>query len=132
MHNNVVWRDDNRQRVAGASGVSGVRRFPMSKLPQFSLGLPSLLAQWTAEQQASITAAVIWITVVAILAVVGYYVVRKLRDGEDNRQPQASELMSNFRELHSQGKLDEQEYRTIKTLLSARLQDELKDTGERG
>ena len=104
----------------------------MSGFPAILGYLPSVLAQLTAEQQASITRVVIWVAVVAALAITAYYIVGRLRDREDAGQPQASEMLSNFRELHSQGKLDEQEYRTIKTLLAARLQNEIKDTGEKG
>ncbi|HVU86888.1 MAG TPA: hypothetical protein VHD36_06180 [Pirellulales bacterium] len=43
-----------------------------------------------------------------------------------------NEMLTNFRELHSQGELTDVEYRTIKATLSARLQDELKDSGKEG
>ncbi len=39
--------------------------------------------------------------------------------------PGASELMSNFRELHSQGGLSDEEYRTIKAMLAQQVENEL-------
>lgn len=91
-----------------------------------------LLAQLTPAQQSNVTWSVIWVAVAVGLGLVSYYLVGRLRDRTDAAHPPASELLSNYRELHSQGKLDDQEYRTIKTLLAARLQDELKDTDEKG
>ncbi len=73
-----------------------------------------------------------WLVLIMTLMLSCPTILRRWRDRADAGQPQASELLSNFRELHSQGKLDEQEYRTIKTLLAARLQNEIKDTGEKG
>ena len=44
----------------------------------------------------------------------------------------ANQLLSKFRELHSQGGLSDAEFRTIKTKLAASIQDELKDNGQTG
>ena len=104
----------------------------MSGYPITLTGVPSVLAELTAEQQSGLLRVLIWASVVLAVSILAYFIVGKLRGREDAGQPQASELLSNFRELHSQGKLDEQEYRTIKTLLAARLQNEIKDTGEKG
>ncbi|MEM7315185.1 MAG: hypothetical protein AAF497_18745, partial [Planctomycetota bacterium] len=69
--------------------------------------------------------AVIWVTVFLIVSVVGWYVVLRFRDisGDDN--PTASELLTNFRELHQEGDISEQEYRTIKTALQPDIEGEL-------
>ncbi|MDP7020357.1 MAG: hypothetical protein QGG36_31455 [Pirellulaceae bacterium] len=71
-------------------------------------------------------------TVLAILSAVGYYMVKKFRDRTDDDQPDANELLSNFRELHDEGDITEKEYRNIKTVLGAKLQEELSDMGEEG
>ena len=75
---------------------------------------------------------VLWLAAGAALVAVGIYVVAKLRQGFSENGPGSHHLMTNFRELHSQGELSDDEYRTIKAMLAARLQHELKDKGEEG
>ncbi|NQT16934.1 MAG: hypothetical protein HQ582_29525 [Planctomycetes bacterium] len=75
---------------------------------------------------------VLWGTVGAIALAVGAYVIGKIRAEPTQQEPDASELMSKFRDLHSEGKLTDAEFRTIKTALAVRLQEELKDNGETG
>ena len=73
---------------------------------------------------------VLWIAVLAVLMAIGYYVIEKIRPKPAQKEPQASQWLSKFRELHSQGELSDEEFRTIKTHLAAQLQDELKDNGD--
>jgi uncharacterized membrane protein len=75
---------------------------------------------------------VIWGALLAALLAVAGYVIGKVRAETVQKEPTASELMSKFRDLHSKGELSDAEFRTIKTALAARLQDELKDNGETG
>jgi hypothetical protein len=75
---------------------------------------------------------VIGVTIVSMVAVVGYYVVRKFRDRIDDDGPSANQLLSNFREMRQQGDIDDVEYRTIKTALGPKLQQELKDNDGEG
>ena len=75
---------------------------------------------------------VLWVAAGAALVAVGLYVVAKVRQGFSESGPASHHLMTNFRELHSQGELSDDEYRTIKAMLAARLQQELKDKGEEG
>ena len=69
-----------------------------------------------------------------LLAVLGALVsvlvmlVGKLRDGAGDDKLNASDMITNFRELHERGVLSDEEFRTIKAKLSAQLQSELKDT----
>ena len=67
---------------------------------------------------------VINFTVLAILLLIGAYVVLRFRDstGEDET---ASDLIAKYRELHHRGALDETEYRTIKTVLNSKFEAEL-------
>ena len=76
------------------------------------------------------TTVVWWLTVGAILMLVGLYVVSKVRESRDEQRSDTHEMLSNFRELHSQGELSDEEFRTIKTNLAAQLQDELNDNGD--
>ena len=75
---------------------------------------------------------VAWLALLAILIAIGYYVIGKIRAESVQQEPGASELLSKFRDLHSQGDLSETEFRTIKSTLAARLQNELKDDEETG
>jgi len=75
---------------------------------------------------------VIWIAALAVLVVVAVYVIKTFRAETLQREPPASEMLSKFREMHSRGELSDEEFRTIKTTLSAQLQEELRDSDETG
>ena len=66
------------------------------------------------------------------LGLVAYFLVRKLRGPEEEDQVNTSDMLTKFREMHAEGVLSDEEYRTIKTNLSARLQSEIKDNEETG
>ena len=74
----------------------------------------------------------VWGCVLAALAALTAYFVRRGLAASRKAEPTASELLSKFREMHSRGVLSDAEFRRVKTSLSTRLQDELKDTGETG
>ena len=82
--------------------------------------------------QSTAAQVVIWLALCAVLVAVGIYVVAKVRQTLAESEPETHELMANFRELHSQGELSDEEYRTIKATLAARLQREIKGKGEEG
>jgi len=72
------------------------------------------------------TAQVVIVTVVlAILVLVGCYVVGRFRGSHDEGVLGPNDLLTNFRELHHKGEINELEFRTIKTALQERLQEEL-------
>ena len=75
---------------------------------------------------------VLWIAVLAVLATIAWYVIGKIHPKSIQKEQQASEWLSKFRESHSKGELSDEEFRTIKTTLAARLQDELSDNDETG
>ena len=68
---------------------------------------------------------VLWIAVLAILLVIAWYVVGKIRPNSSQKERRASQWLTKFREAHSQGELSDEEFRTIKTQLAEQLQDEL-------
>jgi uncharacterized membrane protein len=81
--------------------------------------------------QSSGAQAIVWFALLALLIVIGVYLVNKVRgDATDDRQV-TSELMTDFEELHDQGELSDTEYRTIKSNLSARLQQQLREQSGR-
>jgi uncharacterized membrane protein len=75
---------------------------------------------------------VLWLAVGAVLIAVAWYVLGKIRPNPAQQELVSNELMSKFRELHSRGVLSDTEFRTIKTTLAARLQEEIRDNGETG
>ena len=74
---------------------------------------------------------IILLALLAVVIAVAAYVVSTIRAKTLQREPPASELLSKFRELHSQGGLTDAEYRTIKTTLAAQLQKQVNDTSKR-
>ena len=70
--------------------------------------------------------------VLLVLMAVGWYVVRSFRDRISDDQLSANQLLTNFRELHQQGDISDAEFRTIKTVLGEKLQQELKGTDGTG
>jgi hypothetical protein len=79
-----------------------------------------------------ITELVIWLGAMLLLVSIGAYVIGKVRKRCREEQPSVLELLSKFREVHSQGGLSDAEYRTIKTRLADRALGELKDKDETG
>ena len=75
---------------------------------------------------------ILWSLAGAALCLVGVYVVKRLRGRAGDDQPKASELLTNFREIHSRGGLSDEEFRTIKAQLAVRLQDEINDNDNKG
>lgn len=71
-------------------------------------------------------------TILAAMIAAAVYALGKFRGGAEEEQLGASELLSKFREVHSEGGLSDEEFRTIKTLLADRLQRELKNSGQKG
>jgi len=78
------------------------------------------------------TRAIMLLAAIVALVAVGVYIVSKWRDAADDDTISTSELLSNFREMHSRGELTNEEFRTIKTRLSYKLKAELKDTDHEG
>jgi len=75
---------------------------------------------------------VLWAALAATAVAVAIYVIGRIRAEPSQQEPTASELISKFRESHSRGELSDAEFRTIKTTLAVRLDEELKDNGETG
>ena len=72
-------------------------------------------------------AIILFAAVVALIAI-GAYAVSKWRDATDDDTNSASELLTNFREMHSRGDLTDEEFRTIKARLSYEMQQELRNS----
>jgi len=72
------------------------------------------------------------LALLTLLTAVAAYVIVKVRDRGKKEDPTGIELLSRFRDVHSQGGLSDAEFRTIKTRLADRLLDEVKDQEEKG
>jgi len=69
--------------------------------------------------------------VILALSALAVVALRKWRGSAYEDQPQASELLTKFRELHGRGTLSDDEYRTIKTKLARQVEAELRDNNQK-
>ena len=90
------------------------------------------MSSWERLLEAQPERLVILLALVMVLAAVAVYVIGKVRAASVQQECSASELLSKFREMHRQGHLSDEEFRTIKTALAPRLREELSDNGETG
>jgi hypothetical protein len=77
-----------------------------------------------------VASVVILVALTAGLIAVGVYVIGRVRAGIRQVEPPASRWLTNFQELHAEGGLSDEEYRTIKAVLAERLEQELNRTDE--
>ena len=59
-----------------------------------------------------------------IAVAVGFYLVGKFRGAYRQTDVVDTNLLSNFRELHSRGELSDEEYRTIKAQLATKIREQ--------
>ena len=90
------------------------------------------MAEFVEYLQQPVPRAIVWTAMAIMLGLVGYYVVHVVRNGMRHRAEGAVELLTNFRELHSQGELSDDEFRTIKTKLALRAKGEIKNSQKEG
>ncbi len=67
-----------------------------------------------------------------VITALGIAVVRRIRGSEANDMSDSSEMMTKFRDLHAEGGLSDQEFRTIKTKLASDLKAELNSNSNTG
>jgi hypothetical protein len=89
-------------------------------------------AGWCVLEAENLTRALLMIAAILALAAAGIYFMRRFRGDAGDDGPEASKLLTKFRELHVQGDLSDEEFRTIKTKLADQLQEELNDNDETG
>ena len=110
-----------RHNGRGSRGVFGAKRPPPGR-------------QWRAMYYAlqSLSEAALLFAVIFVMTAIGVAFARRYRDRAVKDIAESSAMMSNFRELHAQGGLSDEEFRTIKTKLASELKAELKDTNNTG
>ena len=86
---------------------------------------------WYLVQNSATQSAVIRITILLVVSIVGFYIVQRVRDVADDAET-TSDMLSKFREMEHQGDLSESEFRTIKTVLAARMQSQINDEDQSG
>jgi hypothetical protein len=72
---------------------------------------------------------VLWLAVLLILVAVACYVAEKIRPKPEKKELTGSQWLSKCRDLHSQGELSDEEFRTIKTTFAAQLREESSRNG---
>lgn len=68
---------------------------------------------------------IVGVAVIAVLVAIGVYIVGKMRTAFNEQPQNTSDVMSTFRELHEEGELSDEEYKSIKAKLSASLKQEI-------
>lgn len=80
----------------------------------------------------SLSEAALLFAIIFVLAALGITFARRFRDRDDKGIAQSSAMMSKFRELHDEGGLSDEEFRTIKSKLAGELKAELRDNSSAG
>lgn len=80
----------------------------------------------------SLSEAALLFAVIFVLTALGVAIARRYRDRAVKDIAESSAMMSKFRELHAEGGLSDEEFRTIKTKLAGELKAELKDNSSAG
>lgn len=78
-----------------------------------------------------ITRVVVQLALLMIVSVIMWDLLRRWRD-RTRRDDLTTDHLNNFREMRRRGDLSEGEFRTIKTVLGARIRDEINDNGKSG
>ena len=69
----------------------------------------------------------IWLAVLFGLIAVAVILLAKLRGNAQQSEDSTGQLLSNLQDLHQEGDISDAEYRTIKSVLGAKLQQRVKD-----
>lgn len=111
--------------------VHNIRRVHMSEILPFVSEsiLSTIMLEFLGTPFAK---AVESVAVLMILMAVGFYLVQRFRDRTDEDRQTASDLLTNFREMRHEGDISESEFRTIKTVLGHKLQEELTEEDPAG
>ncbi|HCK41428.1 MAG TPA: hypothetical protein DHW22_07315 [Planctomycetaceae bacterium] len=67
-----------------------------------------------------------------VITAIGFAALRSYRDDKAEDRSDSSDLISKFRDLHEEGGLSDEEFRTIKTKLARELKAELNNNNHSG
>ncbi|MBX3419749.1 MAG: hypothetical protein KF851_19300 [Pirellulaceae bacterium] len=85
----------------------------LSKFAELSM-LESLRETWAKVQEIREARMVIWFSVLAVVILVGVYIMKAIRNAMLVPEISKTDHMAVFRELRDQGKLDDSEYQKLK------------------
>ncbi len=74
----------------------------------------------------------VWVTVLVVLLGLAVWLVRKFRDSTAQDEPGSFDELTNFQEMRQKGDINDAEFRTIKSVLGARLRREINDEKDKG
>ena len=80
----------------------------------------------------ALTESLLLFAVIFVMTAIGVAVARRYRGRAAKDIADSSAMMSKFRELHAEGGLSDEEFRTIKTKLAGDLKAELNDNSGTG
>ena len=72
--------------------------------------------------------AIVSFAAIVLLIGAGAYVVSKYRGDAEEDRPDANQMLTNFREMHSRGELSDEEFRNIKSKLADQLREAISDS----
>ena len=78
------------------------------------------------------TSLVYWSAVLFGLIAIAMIALGKLRGNAQQSENSAGQLLSNLQDLRQEGDISDAEYRTIKAVLGAKLQQRVKDDQDKG
>jgi uncharacterized membrane protein len=84
------------------------------------------------ESLEALAHAALLFAVIFVLSAIVFSLARRYRGREAQGMLETSDLMSKFRELHAEGGLSDEEFRTIKQKLARQIQTELRDDARSG
>lgn len=73
-----------------------------------------------------------WMALLLVLVAAAYLLLRWLRAEVTDNTPPSSEILTNFREMHADGRLSDQEFQEIKERLVAKLHSEINEDEQSG
>ena len=81
--------------------------------------------------ESNVVQAIVLVAVLAIISVVGWYLVASFR-GLAKEDETPADLVADFRELRHRGQLSQAEYRNVEAVLAEKLQEELNSSKKTG
>ncbi len=77
--------------------------------------------------------AVIWIAALVALCLVGVYLIKVVRErGDSGGESSTSDMLTGFRDMHSEGGISQTEFKRIKSVLGGKLHDEVESNNAGG
>ena len=76
--------------------------------------------------------AMVWLALIILMLAGAIQLFRRMRMSVTDEAESSSEILTNFREMHAEGRLSDEEYRHIKRRLIEKLQTEISENDDSG